>query len=122
MAVPLEDSFKKAVTELLFLQLISERPYYIGELAQVIQKRSRSALSIVFPYAAIYRLIERGHIEEIKKQNAPDGRRRQYYQITESGRTYLEELLCVYRKLTDGVAAVILKGGTEDDASSGKQL
>ena len=69
MAVPLEDSFKKAVTELLFLQLISERPYYIGELAEVIQKRSRSALSIVFPYAAIYRLIERGHIEEIKKQN-----------------------------------------------------
>lgn len=104
---PLEENFKKALTELLVLKLLQEQDRYIGELTEELQRRSGGALTITFPYAAIYRLLERGCIEEVKKRFAPDGRRRQYYRITETGQTYLNALLNSYRRMTDGVAFIL---------------
>ena len=57
------------------------------------------------PDPAFYRLLEDEYIEELKKRNAPDGRRRQYYAITKSGRAYLKVIKQAYR---DAVAAVDL--------------
>lgn len=108
-AITLEDNLKKALTELLILVLLSERERYIGELSPEIEKRSRGTIHIEFPYAAIYRLSEAGYITETKKRSAPDGRRRQYYRITEEGKVYLEELLETYRRFSSSVANV-LKG------------
>lgn len=60
----LEENLKKALTELLILRLLSERAYYIGELTQTLHQRSAGALRIVFPYSAIYRLLQGEYIAE----------------------------------------------------------
>ena len=105
-----EENLKKALTELLLLYLLSQREYYIGELTETLRSRSTNALSIVFPYSALYRLQQADHIMESKKRIAPDGRRRQYYTITDSGRRYLHQLLQVYQKFINGVNAVLEEG------------
>jgi len=78
----LEENLKKAVTEMLMLYLLSQKECYIGELTETLSQKSEGALSIVFPYGAIYRLEQEGYIADCGKRNAPDGRRRQYYRIT----------------------------------------
>ncbi len=109
-ALGLEDNLKKAVTELVVLSLLSREDMYAGQIAQAIEEHSGGAVSIVFPYSALYRLISAGYIWEAYKNAAPDGRRRQYYQITDKGREHLEELQEVYQRFTRGVD-VLLQGG-----------
>ena len=106
----LEENLKKALTELLILFLFSEEEHYIGELADLLKTRSHGVLSIVFPYAAIYRVSQAGYLIETKKKTAPDGRLRQYYQITDEGRAHLRALLETYHVFFQGVND-ILSGG-----------
>lgn len=106
-ATSLEDNLKKALTELLVLKLLSRREYFIGELTAEIKEKSNGTLVIVFPYGAIYRMTRSGYITESKKRNAPDGRLRQYYAITEVGREYLAQLEKEYRSFTQGVNNVL---------------
>lgn len=103
----LEDNLKKALTELLVLQLLSQRDYYIGELTSTLKHRSSNALNIVFPYGAIYRLQQSEYIAEGQKRIAPDGRRRQYYSITPKGTLYLEQLRGIYTRFIQGVNTVL---------------
>ena len=106
----MEDNLKKAVTEMVVLSLLSREDMYAGQIAQAIEDHSGGAVSIVFPYSALYRLISAGYIWEAYKNTAPDGRRRQYYQITDEGRDHLAQLLEVYQRFTGGVD-VLLQGG-----------
>lgn len=106
----MEDNLKKAVTEMVVLSLLSREDMYAGQITQAIEDHSGGAVSIVFPYSALYRLISAGYIWEAYKNTAPDGRRRQYYQITDKGREHLETLLEVYQRFTGGVD-VLLQGG-----------
>lgn len=103
----LDENLKKALTEVLVLFLLSTKDYYIGELTSAIFEKSHGALNIVFPYSAIYRLQQSGFITEREKRLAPDGRRRQYYCITDAGREYLERLLLVYRRFSQGVSDIL---------------
>lgn len=114
-SILLEENLKKALTELLILRLLMDRDYYIGELTETLKARSNGVLNIVFPYSAIYRLQQDGHICEKEKRNAPDGRRRQYYQITESGRTYLRQLITIYTAFSSGVNMILAERGREYD-------
>lgn len=106
----MEDNLKKAVTEMVVLSLLSREDMYANQIMQMMEERSGGAVSIVFPYSALYRLIKAGYIWEAYKKNAPDGRRRQYYQITDAGRERLDDLLAVYRRFTGGVD-VLVQGG-----------
>lgn len=111
-ATGLEENLKKALTELLILYLFSEEEHYIGELAENLKARSHGVLSIVFPYAAIYRITEAGYLTETKKKIAPDGRRRQYYAITEEGRAHLQAMMETYRTFSQGVNDILSGGKT----------
>lgn len=106
----LEENLKKATTELMILQLFSEREHYIGELSAAIHAKSGGILSIVFPYAAIYRLQAGGYIQELPRRIAPDGRRRQYFAITEKGLGYLQQLRGIYRTFIKGVSQLLEEG------------
>lgn len=103
----IEDKLKKALTEMLILYLFGEGEHYIGELSPILQERSRGALNLVFPYAAIYRMTQAGYLEEIKKRVAPDGRLRQYYQITDEGRVYLKEMVTAYHVFFEGIHHIL---------------
>lgn len=107
----LEENLKKALTELLILTLLSERDLYIGELSPEIERRSQGAIHIEFPYSAIYRISKAEYITESKKKNAPDGRLRQYYQITDKGLSYLKQQRDTYIKFTDGVSSILQEEG-----------
>lgn len=102
-----EENLKKALTEMLVLSLLQRREYYIGELTTDLDSLSGGSLNIVFPYGVIYRMTRSEYIVESKKRTAPDGRLRQYYQITEAGRSYLTQLLAVYNRFTAGVADIL---------------
>lgn len=103
----LEDNIKKALTELLLLDLLAQKEHYIGELTATLSEKSDGALNIVFPYAAIYRLQRSGYVEQTQKRNAPDGRMRQYFAITQAGRAYHRQLLDDSRKLSRGIEAAL---------------
>lgn len=106
----MEDNLKKAVTEMLVLTLLKGEDMYAGQILEAMEQKSGGRLSIVFPYAVLYRLISNGYIIEAYKKAAPDGRRRQYYQITEAGRRYVGELSGLYRRFSGGVE-LVLEGG-----------
>lgn len=110
-SLSLEENLKKALTEVLVLHLLSVKDCYIGELTAAIHEKSHGALTIVFPYSAIYRLQQAGYLTESEKRDAPDGRRRQYYRITEPGQTYLKQLMEVYTRFSKGVADILTDGG-----------
>ena len=103
----LEDNYKKALTELVLLYLLSKKECYITELTDIMREKSQGVIDIVFPYGAIYRLEEHGHIVEERKRIAPDGRRRQYLRITESGRDYLKHLMGIYRRCSGAFADIL---------------
>ncbi|MCI9215426.1 MAG: PadR family transcriptional regulator [Oscillospiraceae bacterium] len=103
----MEENLKKALLELLVLALLYERDNHVPELTAAIAERSGGTISIVFPYAILYRMIDQGYIQELPKRRAPDGRRRQYFGITEAGRTYFREILGIYRNFTGGVDRLI---------------
>ena len=86
---------------------INQKSAYIGEITDELCRRSSGFLNLVCPYGLIYRLVEFEYIEELKKKRAPDGRRRQYYQITDKGRVYLGELLECYRKFLSAMDTVL---------------
>lgn len=100
---------------MLVLALLSREDMYAAQITQALEDRSHAALSIQFPYSVLYRLISFGYIVEGYKKIAPDGRRRQYYQITPEGRAHLDELVELYRKFSGGVES-LLRGGGKDGA------
>lgn len=110
----LEENLKKALTELLVLKLLSEKDRYIGELSAAIHDRSNGALTVVFPYGAIYRLQQAGYITEKEKRSAPDGRRRQYFTVTREGKNYLDQLLRTYARFAQGITDILAGGEREE--------
>lgn len=105
--VNLEENIKKALTELLLLHLLNIREYYIGELTQALEDHSGGTLKLAFPYSAVYRLQQEGYISGSEKRVASDGRRRQFYCITEQGKVYYHQLLGTYCKFIGGVNKIL---------------
>lgn len=112
----MEDNLKRAVTEMLALTLLSREDLHASQITQRLDQESGNTLRLASPYMLFYRLIENGYIIEAYKKIAPDGRRRQYYQITEDGIRYLADLLSCYHRITNGVALLL----GEDGRTTGK--
>ncbi len=111
----LEENLKKALTEFLFLYLLSEKECYIGELLSEINRRSEGMIHIDFPYASISRVYKAGCIVECGKRTSPDGRMRQYYRITETGLAYFKDLQQVYDRMILGVAKIFKNEGIHNE-------
>lgn len=120
----MEDNLKKAVAEMLVLFLLNERDMYIGEIPEELNRRSGGKFQIVFPYSIIYRMVKFEYIDECKKRIAPDGRKRQYYAITENGRTYLKELRGLFRQFSEGIDTILASEGEtyEQEEYSGAEV
>lgn len=108
----MEDNLKRAVTEMLVLNLLNRQDMHVLEIMRNLEKGSGNVLSLASPYMLFYRLAENGYILEAYKKIAPDGRRRQYYQITDKGKIYLMDLIALYRRIITGVE-LLLNGGGE---------
>lgn len=113
----MEDNLKKAVAEMLVLFLLNERDMYIGEIPEELTRRSGGSFQIVFPYSIIYRMVKFEYIDECKKRIAPDGRKRQYYAITDKGKNYLNELRALFKQFSMGVDTILASEGEEYEYS-----
>ena len=105
----LEENLKKAVAEMLVLSLLSREDMHAPQIIRSLEEESGRALTMTSPYMLLYRLIEKEYILEAYKKIAPDGRRRQYYQITPEGRTYQAQLEELYRRFSGGVVLLLDK-------------
>ena len=118
LGAALEENLKKALTELVMLYLLSKKDRYIGELTELIKRRSKGTLIIAFPYSSIYRLLQAGYIRETEKRYAPDGRRRQFYFITAIGREHLNMLLSTYRLFIGNIETILKEEDRENDGNN----
>lgn len=118
LGAALEENLKKALTELVMLYLLSKKDRYIGELTELIKRRSEGTLTIAFPYSSIYRLLQAGYIRETEKRYAPDGRRRQFYFITAIGREHLNMLLSTYRLFIGNIETILKEEDRENDGNN----
>ena len=81
----INDSLKKATTEMLVLFVLRQKSMYTYEMMSAIESLSEGRLSFNTLYQAIYRLRDHGYIQESEKVLSQDNRVRIYFSITEEG-------------------------------------
>lgn len=106
----MRDAFKKATTEMLVLFMLRQKPMYVYEMAQEVERLTEGALTYNTLYLAVYRLQASGCIREAEKR-IEDGRARIYFGITEAGRHYYDELYAEYRSLTATLDGLLSRDG-----------
>ncbi len=87
---------------------------YIGEIPEELKRRSNGKFHIVFPYSVIYRMVKFEYIDELKKRVAPDGRKRQYYGITQKGREYLVQLTDTFGQFMQCIELILQSEGAKE--------
>ncbi len=103
---------KKALAEMLFLAILAEKPRPIVEIISLLNEKSGGACNMQFPYAIVYRMEKAGYVKEEGSRMTPD-RRRTFYSLTSSGKTYLKALkrdYAVFIQGVDGVFAYLEEG------------
>lgn len=105
--------FKRAVSPLLVLSLLRERPMYGYEISSAVSAQSGGRLTVSVLYPVLFRLQEQGYIQ-VSSSVIVDGRARSYYQITDSGRQYFTETMGEYRELS-ALFMQITGGGEQNE-------
>ena len=98
LAALFSDLSGEAVSPLLTLSMLKDRPMYGYELSTLVSGKSGGLLKVSVLYTVLFRLQAQGYIETISNVIV-DGRARTYYAITDAGRAYLEKTLAEYRTL-----------------------
>ena len=109
-AAGMRDSIKKAVTEMMVLFLLRQKPMYVYEMSQEMSRLTGGVYTFNTLYLAISRLQEHGHLAEAGKQEA-DNRIRVYFKLTDAGQRYLDELLPTYREMIGALDALLAQDG-----------
>jgi PadR family transcriptional regulator, regulatory protein PadR len=100
-------SLMSGVPELMVLKLLAGREMYGYELARTIRTLTTDAISVgeSVLYPALHVLEQRGLIRG--KRRTFNGRTRVYYAVTAKGRRRLEHLTTHWRRISEGVEAVL---------------
>lgn len=109
-AAGMHESLKKAVTEMMVLFLLRQKPMYVYEMSQELSRQTGGVFTFNTLYLAIYRLQARGHIVEEGKRQAGN-RVRVYFRLTDSGQKYLDELMAEYRVTTGALDHLLDQDG-----------
>ena len=111
----MKKSLKKAITEMLILFFLKQRPMYTYEIAQFIDQLSEGVLTFNTLYLAIYRLAEHGYIIEDRKIVSDDNRVRVYFSITPEGLEYLSQITKEYNRVIMAVNNMLALDGKIND-------
>ena len=98
-----EENFKRSVSPMIVLLVLSEKPMYAYRLSQELEKRSNHTYKMNFLYPVLYKLQKDGYIVEFSQETTESHRTRNYYTITESGKSYLDFLIKKYNELLSAV-------------------
>lgn len=115
MPAGMKKSLKKAITEMLILFFLKQRPMYTYEIAQFIDQLSEGVLTFNTLYLAIYRLAEHGYIIEDRKIVSDDNRVRVYFSITPEGLEYLSQITKEYNRVIMAVNNMLALDGKIND-------
>ena len=96
--------FKKGVLELCVLVVLCRRDFYGYELVQTISKNIDIAEGTIYPL--LRRLTKEGYFGTYLTES-DEGPSRKYYQITEKGKEYKQDLLEEWNRFTEGVNTLI---------------
>lgn len=107
----IKESLKKAITEMLVLFLLRQKPMYTYEMMREMEKLSDGVLSFNTLYIAIYRLKKFGYLVESDKVLSKDNRVRIYFSVTEEGQQYLQQIISEYRLVTDTIDKILSRDG-----------
>lgn len=107
MGQSFEEQFKRSTSPMLTLLLLSEKPMYVYNLSQELSRRSNSAYKMSFLYPVLYKLQQQGYVTEYSQEVTESHRTRNYYAITDNGRTYLKLLQAKYRELLFAVDTIL---------------
>src|SRR5699024_7985691 len=99
--------FKKGVLNLCVLALLNKQDRYGYELVQMISNQIAISEGSVYPL--LRRLTKEGYFTTYLEEST-EGPPRKYYQLTEIGRTYLQEQLIEWENFTAGVNKLIEEG------------
>ena len=80
-------------TSMLLLKLLSEKDMYGYEMISTLSKRSNNVfeLKVGTLYPLLHSLVQGGYLKGYDKE--ANGKLRKYYQITPSGRKYLDKMI-----------------------------
>jgi len=109
-AQSMQDAMKKATTEMLVLFMLRQKPMYTYQMAQELDRLTQGVLTYNTMYLAVYRLQERGYIEEAEKR-IEEGRARIYLGITPAGQAYYEQLRAEYGIFTAALEGLMARDG-----------
>ena len=96
--------FKKGVLELCVLVVLCRKDYYGYNLVQAISEKIDISEGTVYPI--LRRLTKDGLFTTYLKESE-EGPPRKYYQVTDKGREYTEELLGEWNQFVGGVTSII---------------
>ncbi len=96
------ENLKKGTTEMLILAFLNQDEMTINAIVKNLCDYSDKKCKITFPYATIYRLLDKGYIVESEKR-VTDNRRRQFYRITDSGKSHFEQMRNEYSEFISGI-------------------
>ena len=100
--------FKKGVLELCVLVVLCRKDYYGYNLVQAISEQIDISEGTIYPI--LRRLTKEGLFTTYLRESE-EGPPRKYYQVTERGREYKEELLGEWNQFVGGVTNIIEEGG-----------
>ena len=96
--------FKKGVLELCVLVTLCRKEYYGYELVETISKNIDISEGTIYPL--LRRLTKEGYSTTYLKESE-EGPPRKYYQVTDIGRQYKDELLKDWTQFVQGVETLI---------------
>ena len=99
----------RGYNDTMILSLLSEKPSYGYELSKKIREITdgKYAIKETTLYSAFNRMEKNGYITSFY-QNASNGKRRTYYEITEAGRAFYQEK-CEEWRLTKEVVELFIR-------------
>ena len=109
LIIEVTTNFKRGVTDMLLLSLLSEGEQYAYELSKRLKQYSGGLFDIQGPslYTVLYRLEQKGYVATREEQV---GRRiRVYYRILPEGSAYMELVIREYNSITHGIVSVLEK-------------
>lgn len=115
----IEENLKRGVLEMLILKMLSNEDMYGYQMISEMNTRGKGLINIKEGslYGPLYRLIGKNYISE-KKVLVGKRRTRVYYHLEPLGVEYLNTMIEVYSKVTEGVNLIMhysVEGETHEE-------
>jgi PadR family transcriptional regulator PadR len=106
--IAFDKELKRGTLEMILLRLISERQMYGYELVSTLERKAGVLFRIKEGtlYPVLYRLEKAGYIES-RWETLERGVPRKYYQLTDTGKKYLQARMAEWKEFTAAISRVL---------------